>query len=232
MLGKFNSELTALSKELNARRDINGELDGAVKNMARVAGNMRDNRYESHLYLSTYYSYYQTLSSWLYDIKNMALAIDKIVLSAPGGDESVGAGFFEKLGFGFKKFILSFTGDYTTESLGGSDNSIKLWVNWGRDQVKVLNSLIQESFSPETGINVKVEQVNASLVQGIISNNSPDLYLQMARTEPVNLALRGVLYDLTQFDDYKEVLKNFKNGAEKPYTSVSYTHLRAPRDTR
>lgn len=218
MLGKFNSELTALSKELNARRDINGELDGAVKNMARVAGNMRDNRYESHLYLSTYYSYYQTLSSWLYDIKNMALAIDKIVLSAPGGDESVGAGFFEKLGFGFKKFILSFTGDYTTESLGGSDNSIKLWVNWGRDQVKVLNSLIQESFSPETGINVKVEQVNASLVQGIISNNSPDLYLQMARTEPVNLALRGVLYDLTQFDDYKEVLKNFKNGAEKPYT--------------
>lgn len=218
-LGEFYDELTALSENINSRSDINGELDGAVKNMARISKNMRDNRYESHLYLSTYYSYYQTLSSWIYDIKNMALSLDKIVLSAPDSEsDGIGAGFLEKLFFSVKKFFLSFTGDYSTESLDDENaDTIKIWVNWGRDQVKILNTLIQESFSPESRINVRVEQVNASLVQGIISNNSPDLYLNMARTEPVNLAMRGVLYDLSNFDDYEEVLKSFQKDAEKPY---------------
>jgi ABC-type glycerol-3-phosphate transport system substrate-binding protein len=38
-----------------------------------------------------------------------------------------------------------------------------------------------------------------------------------ARSEPVNLAMRGVLYDLTQFSDYKQVLERFQKGAETPY---------------
>lgn len=218
-LQSYYDELTALSNELNARQDINGQLDGAVKNMARVCKTMHDKRYESHLYLKSYFDYYQSLSSWLYDIKNMALSLDKIVLSAPEAEVTgIKAGFFEKIGFSVKKFLISFTGDYTTESLEGEDaTTLKLWVSWGRDQVKILNTLIGESFSAETGINVKVEQVNASIVQGVISNNSPDLYLNLARTEPVNLAMRGVLYPLSEFADYEEVIKNFQNGAEEPY---------------
>lgn len=211
--------LTAISEELSTAQDVNGELDGALKNMARASKNMHDNRYESHLYLDTYYSYYQTLASWLYDIKDMSLSLDKIILSSPETETDSGkAGFFSRIGFSIKRFLVSFGGDYSTESLSDKNApAIKIWVNWGRDQVKVLNTLIQEDFSPNTGINVKVEQVNASVVQGIVSNNSPDLYLHMARTEPVNLAMRGVLYDLTQFADYEEVLENFREGAETPY---------------
>ncbi len=218
-LASFVDELNAISAELATRDDVNGELDGAVKNMARVAGQMHDHRYDSHLYLSTYYSYYQTLSSWLYDIKNMALALDRIVVHAPDTPGSTGrAGFFTRLRFGVVRFLNSFAGDYSTESLDDdSAETIKLWVNWGRDQVKVLNTMIQESFSPTYGINVRVEQVNASLVQGVISNNSPDLYLHLARTEPVNLAMRGVLYPLSEFADCEKVLQNFQPGAEVPY---------------
>ncbi len=214
----FYDDLTAISKELKNRNDINGQLDGSVKNMARICKNMADERYSSHLYVGTYFSNYQTLSSWLYDIRNMAMSLDKIVLSSPEKEsDSEYAGFFERLAFGTKRFLLSFSSDYSNESLKGSNKNIKIWVNWGRDQVKVLNNLIQQSFSEKTGINVLVEQVNASLVQGIISDNSPDLYLQMARTEPVNLAMRGVLYDLKNFSDYEQVLENFQEGAEIPY---------------
>ncbi len=224
-LTKYYDELTAISKDLNERKDINGELDGAVKNMARVCFEMADNRYSSHLYLETYFGNYQTLSSWLYDIRNMAMSIDKIILGSPETEsDSEYANFFQRLGFGIQRFFVSFTSDYSTESLKGSDKSIKIWVNWGRDQVKVLNNLIQQSFSRQSGINVLVEQVNATLVQGIISNNSPDLYLNMARTEPINLAMRGVLYDLSSFDDYEEVLKNFQEGAETPYIYKGKTY--------
>ena len=59
--------------------------------------------------------------------------------------------------------------------------------------------------------------MNATLVQGVISGNSPDLYLNMARTEPVNLAMRGVLYNLKNFEDFDQVLSGFQDGAEIPY---------------
>ena len=48
--------------------------------------------------------------------------------------------------------------------------------------------------------------------------------MQLARTEPVNLALRGVLYDLSLFEDYEDVLKNFQDGAEIPYIYKGKTY--------
>ncbi len=217
-LNSYYNELNVLEKSLEANKSVNGELSGAVKNMSRVCEQMKDNRYKSHLYLSTYYSYYQTLSAWMFDIKNMALSIDKIILSSPGNEKAhKEPNFFKKTWFSIQRFFLSFTMNYSGISEDENADSIKLWVNWGRDQVKVLNTLIQEDFTPETGIKVRVEQVNASLVQGVISNNSPDVYLHLARTEPVNLAMRGVLYNLSNFDDCDEVLKNFMPGSEIPY---------------
>ena len=51
-------ELSSLSAVLKSRSDINGELDAAVRNMMRAVKKMHDERYKSHMYLDTYYSYY------------------------------------------------------------------------------------------------------------------------------------------------------------------------------
>ncbi len=211
--------LDGLSAEIGVELRVNGELDGAIKNMSRILDEMANNLYDSHLYISTYYSAYQTLAAWLYDIKNMSLSLDQIVLAAPDKEfKTPKAGFFQSMLFNIQRFIHSFSATSTVVSGSGKDQpTIKIWVGWGRDQVKILNTLIQDSFTSQKGINVKVEQVNASLVQGVISHNSPDLYLHMARTEPVNLAMRGVLYNLKNFSDYEEVLKRFEKGAETPY---------------
>ncbi len=212
--------ITALHSEIGNGLQVNGELAGALNNMARILDDMRNNLYDAHLYISTYYSSYQTLSAWLYDIKNMTLSLDQIVIAAPDQSfKTPKAGFFRAVGFSIQRFINSFS-EETNSVVSSTDTSlptIKIWVNWGRDQVKVLNTLIQDSFTPEKKINVRVEQVNASLVQGLISGSAPDLYLHQSRTEPVNLAMRGVLYNLKNFDDYEEVLKNFQPGAETPY---------------
>ncbi len=211
--------LDQLDSELGVTLQTNGELSGAVRNMSRILGDMLDSLYDAQLYVTTYYSAHQTLSAWLYDIKNMALSLDQIVLAAPDQDfDTPRSGAGERMLFSIRRFINSFK--KTTTAVSSGDESmptIKIWVNWGRDQVKVLNTLIQDTFTPQNNVNVKVEQVNASLVQGVISGNSPDLYLHMARTEPVNLAMRGVLYNLKNFSDYEDVLKNFQPGAETPY---------------
>jgi len=123
----------------------------------------------------------------------------------------------------------SFTRDYALTGTAESGEQLRLWVNWGRDQATALNALIQDSFTPKTGISVQVELVNTSLVNGILSGNYPDMALMMTRSEPVNLGMRGALDD-SKFPDYEDVLERFQAGADVPYWYNG--HLYALPDTQ
>ena len=90
-------------------------------------------------------------------------------------------------------------------------------MNWGRDQTKALDSLIKESFTAEKGIKVDLKIVSNSLINGLLSGDYPDLQLHLSRTAPVDYGMRKALADLTQFEDYKEVLSRFQDGADTPY---------------
>lgn len=80
-----------------------------------------------------------------------------------------------------------------------------------------MNNLISENFTPKTGINVNLQITNASLINGMLSGKAPDLSLHLARTEPVNLAMRGALYNLSEFEDYESVTKSFGKSASVPF---------------
>ncbi len=207
----------------------------AMKNMKRVLDNMIKSPFIAQQYVKDYYTNYTSIGSWLYDMIRMPLAVDQIQL-VPAGSDYIDndANFFEQFAYDTVRLISSFTNDYSLTSADKDDeNTIRLWVNWGQDQAAALNSLIQDSFTNcKDGeyyyngkpINVQVEIVNASLINGILAGNYPDMALQMARTEPVNLGIRGALYELNKFDDFKEVLGNFQDGAEVPYTYAGNTY--------
>lgn len=192
----------------------------SIENTSRVLTNMLDNPYGAHLYLSDYYDNYSTLSSWLNEMNNMPLALDEIQLVPYGKEyENKNAAFFTQQYYNLVRFISSFSKDYKpTEASGeNSEREIKLWVSWGQDQAAALDSLIKESFTYKTGIKVNLQIVNASLINGLLTGNFPDIVLHMARTDPLNLGMRGALADLTQFSDYKEVMERFADGADTPY---------------
>ena len=220
----FNDTLLAnygrLTKLANGMKKLSdGEetsFISAVNNMARVIKSMIDNPYTAQNYVTDYYNNYTTLSAWLYDMKSMPLSIDRLYFyPSDSSYKPHMPGFFKKLAFGFERFATSFTADYG--NTGSAEKDLKIWVNWGRDQAMVLNSLIEESFTPDTGIKVELELTDATLVKGILSGNAPDLSLHLPRTEPVNLAMRGALYDLTEFEDYTEIIKRFGESADVPY---------------
>lgn len=212
--------LLKLAKDMKAKSGKDStQAIAAMENMARVLSNMIRSPYLAQQYVKDYYTNYTSVSSWLYDMTDMPLALDRIQI-VPAGKEynNSNVGFFEGLLYKAKRLISSFTADYSLTGEAKSEQSVRLWVNWGQDQTAVLNSLIQESFTAETGIDVQLEIVSASLINGILAGNFPDLSLHLPRTEPVNLGIRGALYDLTNFEDYKEVLSRFQEGAEIPYT--------------
>ena len=193
----------------------------AMNNMSRVLKVMVKNPYLAHQYVTDYYTNYSSLSSWLNDMKNMPLYVDTIQF-APKGQEYVNTnpGFFKSAWFTVKKLFVSFIDDYIIESKL-SETKVKpltLWVNWGRDQATALDTLIRDSFTEEYGIPVNVRITNASLINGLLAGNFPDMSLHVTRTEPVNLGIRGALVDLNEMPDIEEVLTRFQDGAETPYT--------------
>ncbi|MBO5358094.1 MAG: extracellular solute-binding protein [Clostridia bacterium] len=193
----------------------------AMNNMSRVLKVMVKNPYLAHQYVSDYYTNYSSLSSWLNDMKNMPLYVDTIQF-APVGKNFVNKNpsFLKTAWFTVKKLFVSFIDDYIIESKFNENDveSLTLWVNWGRDQATALDTLIRDSFTEEYGIPVNVRITNASLVNGLLAGNFPDMSLHLTRTEPVNLGIRGALVDLNEMPDIDEVLTRFQESAEVPYT--------------
>ncbi len=221
---RMNQLYSDMEAMIDERRDEDGNIDdiaALLQKMNVVLEKMLKKQYQAQNYKSNYYDCYSSLSAQLQDMKNMALDLDCMVFAAPEKEYVRStASFGEKFQFGIDRFIASFLLDYNTAAgVGGEDvTNLTLWVNWSRDQTLVLNSLINGYFSAENpDISVTVRMTNASLLQGIMSNNAPDCSLSDSRTTPVNLAMRGALVDLSQFEDYDEVSKWFVKGADAPY---------------
>ncbi len=218
-LKKNNDELNSLVEDMKKNSGKRAtQIIAAMENMSRVLEIMLKSPYVAHQYVKDFYTNYTSISSWLYDMTNMPLSLD-IMQLVPFGEEPIEnkKNIFERFSHSFMRFVYSFVDDYAEEEVKNNE-TVRLWVNWGQDQSSVLRSLIEDSFTPKTGIRVKLEIVNASLINGILAGNFPDVALHLARTEPVNLGIRGAVADLRQFDDCDEVLERFNKGAEIPYS--------------
>jgi len=222
----FNKTLTECKDSLDSIAADLKKMSGskstqsiaAIENMSRVLKQMIKSPYVAQQYVKDYYNNYTAVSSWLYDMKNMPLALDEIQIVPYGKEiENKNANFFHDFYYGIIRLAASFVQDYSFTEEGEANKQITIWINWGQDQAMVLNSLVKDSFTPQTGIDVRIDVVSASLINGILSGNFPDLSLHLARTEPVNLGIRGALYDLTEFSDCDEVLKRFQTTSEEPY---------------
>ena len=170
--------------------------------------------------LNVYKENISTLSAWLLTAKQQPIGIDYMMITPSGEEfENCKANAWEKIVHEVRAFIASFTEDYTSiGSVAGEDaRSITVWISTGRDQANVLKAMIDESFTPETNVAVNLNLVQGSLIQAIASGRNPDVQLGVGSTEPMNLAVRGALMDLTQFEGFSEVAKRFDDDAMNPY---------------
>ncbi|MCK9159009.1 MAG: extracellular solute-binding protein [Bacteroidaceae bacterium] len=168
--------------------------------------------------LNSFTSNISSLSSWLLDLKYQPITIDYLILKAP--DDKIpryNANLFENIFSGVQNFIASFVQDYSTAGKDGNGENITIWLSVGRDQMQIIKNIVSDSFTPETGIHVDIKLVSASLIQAILANKGPDISIMTARTEPVNLAIRNALVDLSELDGFDEVKDRFIDTALVPY---------------
>ena len=119
-----------------------------------------------------------------------------------------------------KSFVVSFFVDYNSvgDVYDESDEVVKVWVLTGRDQGTILKSMIDDDFTPKTGVKVNVEIVGADALQNaVIAGRGPNVALSVGANQPVDYALRSAAEDITQFEGYEEVLSHYAPGSYEQY---------------
>lgn len=164
------------------------------------------------LRISTFRSNISSLSSWLYSNLEQPLDVDWLELLGTGsGAKSIKASFMENLTYSVRNFLNSFKKETDEEA------DVTVWISLGRDQLQIVNDLIREYFTPETGISVDIKLVQTGIEQAILASSGPDVVLFMGNSTPVTLAMRDALYPLDTFSDFDEKTDLYDEDSFVPY---------------
>lgn len=175
------------------------------------------------------FSYFKTnigsLSSQCSAMKQQPLTID--VIGVGGNlDEMPAAneGFFAKIGFGIKKLVYSFSADYQNMGdLGNNEANTKpitVWIGGGREQAQIVRNMTANSFTKNTGISVRVQQVQASLISAAVAGVGPDAVIN-STPDVFNFAMRNAVVPLSDFKDYGEIKTRFNDSLSIPFTYLN-----------
>lgn len=141
------------------------------------------------------------------------LAIDRVYIYQEDAKLPKKPNIFVSCWMNIKRFIASFTEKaYSTSNT--DPEHLQVWVNRSSQYVQIMQKMIDEYFTPETGIEVDISIMpdQYKLVLSNSSGNAPDVATGINYTIPYELAVRGALVDMAQFDDFQEVAAPYEPG--------------------
>ena len=163
-----------------------------------------------------------SLGTAMQNMSESKLDVDLIMVTGENAEiPSVHENFFESVAHEVRSCVSSFFVDYN--SLGNkydaSDDVLDIWITTGRDQSTVLKTMVDDTFTAESGIKVNIKLVQAdAILTAVVAGNGPDIVLSVSGWFAVNYAMRNAVEDLTQFADYEEVVKPFYQSILDPLT--------------
>lgn len=226
LLEVFQSEserLQSVAKQLKKLSGQGSDQEALLKTMAMQLSEMIEEPDTIPRRLAAYKTNTGGLGTWLQKAREQPLEIDSIYISSKGKKlPKKGMGWFASIWHECLTFFYSFIIDYNqigNVTEGKEQRSVTVWVGSGRDQANTIKSMIDESFTPESGVsvNLKLVQMN-TLLSATLAGQGPDVAMQIANDIPVNYAMRNATTDLTQFSDFAEVAERFRSSAMVPYS--------------
>lgn len=141
------------------------------------------------------------------------IAIDKIYVYQENATLPARPNIFKSLAMNVSRFVSSFFSQAYSSSSSNSTH-LQVSVARARQYVEIMQKMIDEQFTPATGIEVDVTMMpdQYKLVLANSSGSAPDVATGINYTVPYELAIRGALADMTQFDDFQEVASAYEDG--------------------
>ena len=217
---KSSEQLESIAKAIEGPSGQSDERTSIIHTVAYQLRDMADKPETVPSRVETFKTNVGALSSWMLTVNEQPLALDYLIVSSPGSKlPEAQAGAWKKLVTGVDAFFASFYEDYDDISNDKSGkNTISVWVTSARDQAQVIKRLVEDQFTPETGIQVNLKLVASDVIlPSTVAGKGPDIALQIGNDLPVNYASRSALQDLSAFPDFGEVKDRFHASALVPY---------------
>lgn len=154
-----------------------------------------------------------SLGTAMQNMSETKLDIDYLVVSGEDAEyKAERENFLDSMLHEIRSCFSSFTVDYDMlgDVYGEEEEVLEVWIMTGRDQSTVLKTMIDDTFTPATGIKVNVKLVDPSALLGaVVAGNGPDVVVSTDTWNPVQYALRNAAVNLREFEDCDEVLQEF-----------------------
>ena len=156
----------------------------------------------------------QYLANVLENLYNSPLALDQIFLYQNPDDLPGNTGFFQKLWEGIRRFFYSFfVQTYEAAEVEEGDN-LQVWVSRSRLYVEIMQEMADTDLYERYGLkaDLSIMSDEDKLVLARAAGNAPDVALSVTYTVPFELAVRGALKDLKEYEGWETVAARFKPG--------------------
>lgn len=129
------------------------------------------------------------------------------------------ANFLTKATENIKAFIYSFFNPRYNEVAKIDENTVEVWVNQSRLYVEIMQRMIDEEFTPRTGIKVELSLLpdENKIILSNAADNVPDAAFGISHDRPFELALRGIIEDLSQYDSFYKLAEEFNPNTFIPF---------------
>ena len=159
-----------------------------------------------------------SVSAWMREYRDQPLEVDYIEIGSHDAEfQPTKSNFFKSMSFGFQAFIGSFFEDYNVLT-DERKSALNVWVSLGRDQAQVVKELTDSYFVPDYNTDVTINLVQGSILEATLAGKGPDIALFIGGDFPINLAVRGLLVDVSRYPDYEEVTQRFADDVMTLYT--------------
>lgn len=146
------------------------------------------------------------------------LLLDKIYIASLDQDfPKMQASLLQRMKGSVQTFYYSF---FDRDSLSNiEDDQLNVWFFMGRDYVNELQALANERFTPEHGVNVRVNLIQQPdlLIMANAAGIMPDIALGVPGGMPYDMALRGAAVDLSQLPGADELFERYTPGSLMPF---------------
>lgn len=212
-----SQNLRAIVRMIEATSGVKSDTTGTLNTMVELLRKMGADESKIASNMSNLVEQISSLGAWVNDMSSQPLEMDYILIQPASAETpDAEAGFFESLWFEILKFFASFFSTYTdlSEEEGtGYEKELLVWTSSGRDQAQIINNLIKDGYgkiNPEVNVTLKLTAAN-SLLLSILAGVGPDVSIDS--TSPLDMAIRGALVPLDDFDTFEEVASRFTEAA-------------------
>ena len=218
-LRKVTNKTATIENSINQAIDT---IKGYKENVDAIPGGLTD-----------FTSAITNMGEWLTTLKTQYLFIDYITFANPDEElDNPHQTFIDLVVNTFKNLLLSYTKDYNAvgslnSATGKETKELEVWLSKSKEWAEIIKDLADSEFSIEKNVNLKVNLLPEGAFAGTVNTlllsvnagKEPDVVLNMAGGNTAEYAIRGVIKNLAEFEDFEKVKKYT---FEQLYNPISY----------